>query len=126
MNLIEFMKHLLLAVMSALWIFQSPAYSQQLTVNEAINIQNKVQTNAFAGRAEWNALTYYLQGVIEGIGGYKESLSETRQSILFCPPKAKNYSIEEFLIMLKHSMPEDRNRPASLVLIEAYTEKYPC
>ena len=103
-----------------------PGQTQQLTVNDVKSLQTKVQSGSFSGRAEWNALTYYLQGVMEGIGGYQEGLPQAGKTPLFCPPKGKSYSFEELMQILNQSSPNNHDRPASKVILETYIQRYPC
>lgn len=103
-----------------------PVHAKQITVNEVESIQSATLSGAFGARAEWNALTYYFQGIIEGAAGYQEGLGRAGKSLLFCPPAGKGYSIEELMKILSQSSRADRKRPASLVVLEAYARKYPC
>jgi len=103
-----------------------PAHAKQITVNEVTNIQEAAQSGEFTGRTQWNALTYYLQGVLEGSAGYQKALKKAGKPQLFCPPADKGYSIEELIKILSQSSKADKNRPASLVILEAYARKYPC
>jgi len=120
------MKYLKFVVGCLMFLSVLPTHAKQISVNEVKAIQENAQSGAFVGRAEWNALTYYLQGVIEGAVGYQESLGKVGKRLLFCPPKGKGHSIEELLKILNQSSRADKNRPASLVILEAYTLKYPC
>ncbi len=104
----------------------SPAQAQQLTVQEVLDIKNRATTGAFGGRAEWNALAFYFQGVIEGAVGYQLTLTEQGKSPLFCPPRGKGYTVEEMIRFLNKSTTDDRSRPASLVIMESYGREYPC
>lgn len=64
-------------VVSCLFVLSIlPAHAKQITVNEVTNIQQAAQSGEFTGRAQWNALTYYLQGVIEGAAGYQKNLKK--------------------------------------------------
>ncbi len=101
-------------------------HAKPLTVSGVQEIHERVQTPAFAGRAEWNALTYYLQGVIEGAAAYQQGLAASGKPALFCPPPKKAYAIDEFLRLLRNAPNDDQNRPASEVILEAYAKKYPC
>lgn len=103
-----------------------PGHTKQLTVSDIKHLQAQTQSGSFAGRAQWIALAYYLQGVIEGAAGYHESLEKNKKLPLFCPPKGKGYSLEELLQILQQSSQSDQNRPASLVILEAYKRQYPC
>lgn len=120
------MKYSIFIVVFWLALSAFPTHAKQVSVDEVKNIQNHAQSGAFTGRAEWNALTYYLQGLIEGAAGYQEALSKAGKPPLFCPPKGKGYSAEELVQILDRSSPAEKNRPASLVILEAYTRKYPC
>jgi Rap1a immunity proteins len=104
----------------------SPVQAQQLTVQETLDIKNRATTGAFGGRAEWNALGFYFQGVIEGAVGYQQTLTEQGKPPLFCPPRGKGYAVEEMIGFLNKSAPDDRSRPASLVIMESYGREYPC
>ena len=104
----------------------STAQAQQLTVEETLSIQNRASTGDFAARAEWNALTYYLQGLIEGAAGYQQTLMKQGKKPLFCPPSGKSHSIEHVIRYLTNSAKKDKLRPASLVIIESYASAYPC
>jgi len=122
------MKHLTIAAIAA-FAFLSPqtvAQAQQLTVEDALAIRDRAGMSEFASRAEWSALTYYLQGVIEGVAAYQQTLIEQGRPALFCPPADKRYSIDEFFRYLTNSTDEDSSRPATLVIVEAYADAYPC
>lgn len=106
--------------------FTLPLQAKRLTVNELKGIQARTQSGSFAGRAQWNALTYYLQGVVEGVGAYQEGLGSSDLPPLFCPPKGKSYSIKEMMTLFEQSSSADKSRPASVVLVEMYRRKYPC
>lgn len=119
------MKQLAIAAIAFLSL-QTVAYAQQLTVDDALAIRDQAGASDFAGRAEWSALTYYLQGVIEGVAAYQQTLAERGKPTLFCPPPNKRYSIDEFFRYLTKSADEDKSRPATLVIVEAYADAHPC
>lgn len=102
------------------------AYSEDLTVEGAIEIQTKAGAGDFTGRSEWVAMTYYLQGLIEGIGTYQGTLSENDEATVYCPPRGKGYSIEELLPVLRAVPETQKSRPAREVILEHYASQYPC
>ncbi len=119
------MKHLAIAAIAFLSL-QTAAQAQQLTVEDTLAIRDQAGTSEFAGRTDWNALTYYLQGVIEGVAAYQQTLAEQGKPTLFCPPPNKRYSIDEFFRFLTRSTDEDKSRPATMVIVDAYADAYPC
>lgn len=104
----------------------SPTLAQQLSVADALAIKERAATGTFSARAEWHALSFYLQGVVEGAAGYQQTLAEQGKRPLFCPPKNKNYSMQDLFALLGKSVSADRNRAASLVILESYARQYPC
>lgn len=102
------------------------AAAQQLSVEDTLALRDRAGTGDFTVRAEWNALTYYLQGAIEGIGAYQQTLIAEGHPALFCPPPNKTYSVDELFRFLNKSSEADRSRPASLIIVEAYAAAYPC
>ena len=103
-----------------------PCTAKQLTVSDIDAIQTGAMRGEFSSRASWNALAFYLQGVIEGVAAYHQGLSANTQSRLFCPPDNKGYSIDEMLSLLKRAPAKDKSRSASMVLMEMYAREYPC
>ena len=102
------------------------AHAQQLNVQEVLETKQRAVAGGFAARAEWMALGYYLQGVIEGTAGYQKALIAANEAALFCPPSGKSYSVDEIFRFLERSKEADRSRPASRVIIEAYADAFPC
>ncbi len=102
------------------------AHAGQLTVAQTLAIKDRAAAGAFEGRAEWNALSFYLQGVIEGAASYQQTLAEQGKSPLFCPPRNKSYSIEEIIVFMNKSTETNKKRAATLVIMEAYARQYPC
>ncbi|MEM9286164.1 MAG: Rap1a/Tai family immunity protein [Pseudomonadota bacterium] len=115
-----------LALACGFWALASVAYGQQLTVADALAMRDRTSAGAFATRAEWNALTYYLQGVIEGAVGSGETLASQNKERAFCPPPGKGYSVDEVFRYFEKTNVADRARPAALVIVEAYADAYPC
>ena len=66
------MKNLKFILISYLIFWSAQAQIQQITVGSVKDIQVQLKTGSFINRAEWNALTYYLQGVIEGVVSYHD------------------------------------------------------
>jgi len=102
------------------------ASSEPITVSEALKIKENASANIFAARAEWNALTFYLQGLVEGAASYQEILINNGKKTLFCPPKGKSYSLEELFENLERSKQDHGNHRAATVIMEAYAKEYPC
>lgn len=119
------MKKLIIALLAILTL-PATAMAQQLSVEEALAVRDRASTGDFTARAEWNAVTYYLQGVIEGLGAYQQSLITADMPALFCPPPNKNYSLNEIFRFLSKSPEQEKSRPATLVIVEAYAAAYPC
>lgn len=107
-------------------IYVMPATAQQITVSDVKQMQVNVQSGSFTAMAEWNALTYYLQGVIEGIAAHNKILSSTNSGKKFCPPKGKSYSIEEVFRLLGEADSKAQKKPAAEVLFAQYVKKFPC
>lgn len=100
--------------------------AQQLTVHDALQLQKNLTTGEFASRGQWNALSYYLQGLIEGSAAYQQVLKDRQQTPLFCAPKGKHYSVQELMQILHASDKSKRSKPVSLVIMETYAQRYPC
>ncbi|MEL6829805.1 MAG: hypothetical protein AAFO63_06680 [Pseudomonadota bacterium] len=102
------------------------AMAQELTVKDVLDIQTEARAGTFTSRAEWVSMTYYLQGVIEGIGTYQAMLAEAGKPSVFCPPKSASYSIEGVMDAVKSAPRSEQARPIREVLLEYYTGRYPC
>jgi hypothetical protein len=113
-------------ITAALMLVTTPAFADPITVSETLTLKKQAVSSAFNARAEWNALTIYLQGVIEGTAAYQETLIKAGHAPLFCPPRNKSYSLEELFHYLEKTKADNQNRPAVTVLIEGYAKKYPC
>lgn len=116
----------LLAVLAFGLTALSPARAEPLSVAEVLAIRDNAQSGAFSARAEWQALSFYLQGVVEGAVGYQQALVEQGKRPLFCPPKGGSHSLQEIFSLLSAGPAADKRRPAHLVILEAYARKYPC
>ncbi len=116
----------LAVIMATLILATTPALAEPITVSEMLTLKKQAASSAFTARAEWNALTFYLQGFLEGAAAYQETLIKTGYAPLFCPPKNKSYSLEELFRALEQSKPADQNQIAVTVLIESYVKRYPC
>jgi len=110
----------------AFFALASTAQAQQITVQEPLDVQNRLKTGTLTARAEWNALTFYLQGVVEGVGAYQRTLIAQGKPPVFCPKPGKKYSIEELFRHLSQSSQEDKDRPATVVILEGYANAHPC
>lgn len=113
-------------VTAMLAVATTPAFSQDLSVEGALEIQTKASAGDFAGRSEWVAMTYYLQGIVEGFGTYQDALKDAGKQTAFCPPQNKSYSIEEMMQAIQAAPRKDRARNARDVVLEHYAEAYPC
>lgn len=98
----------------------------QITVAQALQLKEKAGSGAFAARAEWNAFTYYLQGLAEGAAAYQIGLTTNDQKTLFCPHRTKSFSSDEMFEFLSAAARTSPGRPAAVVILEGYSEKYPC
>ncbi|MEO0399907.1 MAG: Rap1a/Tai family immunity protein [Pseudomonadota bacterium] len=116
----------LMIIAAVLYAAGTPVYAQQLTARDVLAIKERTASGGFSARSEWTALGYYLQGVIEGAAGYQQALTAAGKPALFCPPKGKNYSVDEIFRFLDRASDEDKSRPASAVIIEAYAGAFPC
>ena len=116
-----------IAVITAtLMLATTPVLADPITVSHTLALKKQASSSAFTARAEWNALTFYLQGVVEGVISYQKTLIKMGHSPLFCPPTNKSYSLEELFHSLEQSTPADQNRTAVTVLMESYVKRYPC
>lgn len=116
----------LAAVVAVFGLVSLPSQAKQLSVKDVLAMQASVQSGEFAGRAQWQALGFYLQGVIEGIAAQQLALQAAGKPGLFCPPKGKGYSMQEFFRLLHQSDAEQRDKPVSEVLFASYATLYPC
>jgi len=102
------------------------AASQQITAGEALAMRERAAGRTFSARAEWQALGFYMQGVVEGAAGYQNALRERGKQPLFCPPAGKSFSLDELFAIMEAAKPANRIQPAVGVILDAYAEKYPC
>ncbi len=103
-----------------------PAAGASLTAAQALEIKNRTSAGGFAARAEWMALTFYLQGAVETAMGYNDALKASGKTPLFCPPSNSSESLDGVLAVLERAKQEDRNREAAALILENYARKYPC
>ena len=115
------------AFIAALCLFAQPATAQPLRVAQAIGIKERASTtDAFAARAEWNALTFYLQGSVETAVAYQKTQETNGSKPLFCPPKQNSASLEDIFTVLERAKGPERQRSAVELILASYAEKYPC
>ncbi|MEM9618722.1 MAG: hypothetical protein AAF936_12240 [Pseudomonadota bacterium] len=104
----------------------TPAAAAPVTVGEVKGIKARAEAGAFSARAEWNALTYYLQGVVEGAVGYHKALDDRGGETLFCPPQGASNSLDELIAAIDAAGPKAKDRPITALVTELYVKKYPC
>lgn len=103
-----------------------PAAAAPVTVGEVKDLKARAAAGAFSARAEWNALTYYLQGVVEGAVGYHKALNDRGGETLFCPPQGASNSLDELIAALDAASAKTKDRPVTALVTELYVKKYPC
>lgn len=103
-----------------------PAAAAPVTVGEVKDLKARAEAGAFSARAEWNALTYYLQGIVEGAVGYHKALDDRGGETLFCPPQGASNSLDEVIAALDAASAKTKDRPITTVVTELYVKKYPC
>ena len=116
----------LVFIAAALSLFGIAAHADPITVAQTLAIRKKAVSSSFTERAEWNALTLYLQGVIEGAVAQQKMLAKKGHVPLFCPPKNKSYSLKELFRFLEQSKSSQETRPAVTAIMEGYMKAYPC
>lgn len=104
----------------------APAAAAPVTVGEVKDLKARAEAGAFSARAEWNALTYYLQGVVEGAVGYHKALDDRGGETLFCPPQGASNSLDELIVAIDAASAKTKDRPITTVVTELYVKKYPC
>ena len=107
-------------------IVAQPAAAASLSAADVLEIKERASSGAFAGRAEWTALTFYLQGAVETAMGYNDALKDAGQTGLFCPPPGTSESLDSLIAMLERTKAEDRTRQAASLILEDYARKSPC
>lgn len=118
------MKYVLIA---AACLVVQPAMGQPTpSVAEALAVRDRAQAGAFAARAEWTALTFYLQGAVEAVMAYRQALETEGAPPLFCPPSDHAESIDGLLGILNRATEADRRKSAVAWILESYAKKYPC
>lgn len=103
-----------------------PLAAKQISIADVKEMQSRVRAGEFSALAEWNGLTYYLQGVVEGIASANRLTSSGRPERFFCPPKGKGYSLEEVFTLLREVEGKDEQAPLPEVLLSKFIEKFPC
>ncbi|MEO1241752.1 MAG: Rap1a/Tai family immunity protein [Pseudomonadota bacterium] len=103
-----------------------PAAAAPVTVGEVKDLKARAKAGAFSARAEWNALTYYLQGVVEGAVSYHKALNDSGGETLFCPPQGATNSLDELIAALDAAGLKAKHRPVTALVTELYVKKYPC
>lgn len=103
-----------------------PANAQSMTVADALAIKERAGMGSFGARAEWNALTFYLQGAVESAVAYQEALVQKGAEPLFCPPRNTGHSIESLFAILERSPAAERRKTAVAVILDGFTASYPC
>lgn len=115
------------SLIAAICLFAQPAAAQALTVAQALEIKDRAfAADAFAGRAEWNALTFYLQGAVEAAVTYQKAQQSNGSQPLFCPPQNHSQSMEDLFAMLDDAKGLKRQMSAVEMILETYAKKYPC
>ncbi len=104
----------------------APAAAAPVTVGEVKDLKAHAEAGAFSARAEWNALTYYLQGVVEGAVGYHKALDDRGGETLFCPPQGASNSLDELIAALDAVDSAAVDRSVISVVMDHYRKKYPC
>ncbi|WP_428409680.1 hypothetical protein [Hyphococcus sp.] len=112
-------------VLAALLLIQ-PVKAASLSAAEALEIKQRAGAGGFAARAEWMALTFYLQGAVETAMGYNEVLKAAGKKPLFCPPPNSSESLDGLLAVLERAKAEDRSKEAAALILEDYARRYPC
>ncbi|MEM7570171.1 MAG: hypothetical protein AAF337_10280 [Pseudomonadota bacterium] len=94
-----------------------------MTVKDAIALKNAAQTGDFSSRAQWTALSYYLQGVIEG------AVSTARVSGPaggFCPAENARYDLGEIFMAFEKLPSKQAEQMAAMAVAEHLRALYPC
>ncbi|MEM6852569.1 MAG: hypothetical protein AAF527_12625 [Pseudomonadota bacterium] len=119
------MKRVLAA--GAAWMLAfGPAAAEPVTVREVLEARMSAASGAFGARAEWGALVFYLQGVIEGVAAAQLQAKDIEAEPIFCPPPGKGYSIEEAVALLEAAAEDNDNQPAAAALLKGYAKALPC
>lgn len=101
------------------------ASAAPLSVAEALGIRDGA-ASSFAGRTQWSALTYYLQGSVESLVSAQRLQTEEGRGAAFCPPEKASYGVDEMMQMIERAARVDPETPVGAALAEGYMRKYPC
>ncbi len=119
------MKKILL-ISQCVFLSVAPAAADDLSAADALAIMERAKSGSFSARAEAHALTFYLQGVVEGAAAYQQSLQARGETTLFCPPRGKGYSMQDVLDLLEKAPPGERDAAAPRVILEGFSRRFPC
>lgn len=115
-----------LTAIAAAALCMQAASAEQITVAEVQAMKKRVQTGSFSARAEWNALSFYLQGAMEAIGLAQGELERADARTLFCPPPGGSLDIRDLYAILESAPPAAGPKPALGVLLSSIQKRYPC
>ncbi|MEO0411492.1 MAG: Rap1a/Tai family immunity protein [Pseudomonadota bacterium] len=94
-----------------------------LSVKEALRMRASAGAPGFANRADWMALTYYLQGVIEGAVVHARMPGAAGS---FCPVPNAHYDLGSVFVALEGVDPSQQDEPVAKYVLEVLAQRYPC
>jgi len=121
----KYMQILMLSC-AAIALASAPCSAGQLRVKDVAAMRDAARGGAFAARADWNALSYYLQGAMEAISLAQRELEAADRTALFCPPKGQSMDISDVYAMLDNARKADADAPVTDAILAALRQRFPC
>lgn len=119
-------QHTALLVATAGCALGAPAAAAEFTLVDYETMKARMEASSFAGRAEWNALSFYLQGAMETIGSIQKDAERTGGDKIFCPPTGETMDMGDVFAILDDARRETKKQPAIAVLLAGIHQRYPC
>lgn len=118
-------RYMALGVIAALLSAQPAAYAQ-VSVADVKLMKQRAQVGGFSGRADWTALSYYLQGALEAIGLAQQHLERGDKQPLFCPPKGSSLTLDDIHKFLNKASEDGQKGSALNAILKDLKTRYPC
>ena len=95
-----------------------------MTVADVMDVRDRAQTGQFEARAAWSAMTFYLQGLTEGIVASHKEAAEAGRPTAFCPPSGQGSDLSQIFTALE--LAESKSTSAADAILANFIEQYPC
>lgn len=99
------------------------AQAEPLTVEQALLIRDDAQKPGFSGRAAWIAMSYYLQGVIEGTVA---SARRAGPASGLCPAPEARYDLNEILAFFEEVTHQQPQQMAADAVVSHLRQRFEC